>query len=114
MLAPVQDSSVVVSQGILVKVALDNGQVVGYDATNYYYYPVHDLPVRRFSAAALRRVVNPAFHVRMVREVIALDKSNQYQPAVAFYGTGNGETYCVYINANTGREMAIDQLTSHH
>lgn len=114
VLAPVRDSSVVVSQGILVKVALDNGQVVGYDATNYYYYPVRDLPVRRYSADTLRRAVNPAFRVRMVREVIALDKSNQYQPAVAFYGTGNGETYCVYINANTGREMAIEQLTSHH
>jgi spore germination protein len=105
------DGSLVISQGTAVKIGLDNGDVIGYDANNYYYYPVRDVPKRNFTAAELRKKLNPAFQVGMERSVLALDEHQHYQPAVAFYGTANDETFCVYMNANTGKEMKIEQLT---
>ncbi len=105
------DGSIVISQGTAVKVALDNGDVIGFDANNYYYYPVKDVPARKYTEAQLRQKLNPAFEVGMARRVLVLDDHRRYQPAVAFYGTANGETFCVYMNANTGKELKIEQLT---
>jgi spore germination protein len=111
--APLRQGIPVVSQSIVVKVALSDGVVMGYDGTNYYYHPLKQLPSRIYSADQLRKKLNPAFQVRMQSPVIVLDEHNQYQPAVAFYGTSNKETYCVYMNAHTGQELTIDQLTNH-
>ena len=102
-----------ISRGIMVKVALDNGQIMAYDGSNYFYYPVKTIPERRFSVRQLQAKLNPSFRVGMSQEAIALDKRTQYEPVVAFYGTANRETYCVYMNANTGKEMEIEQLTLH-
>lgn len=113
VLAPLYQGVPNLSQGIMLDVALDNGQVLTYDASNYFYYPVQNVAVRKYSVAALQAKLNPAFRVRMTQSVIALDESNHYQPAVVFYGTSNRETYRIYMNANTGKELAIDQLTLH-
>ncbi|MCF8563719.1 germination protein YpeB [Alicyclobacillus tolerans] len=111
--APLYDNVPNLSQGIVVKVALDSGQVISYDGSNYYYYPVRNLPARKYTAAQLKGKLNPAMQVRMSQDVICLDENNHYQPAVAFYGTSNKETYRVFVNANTGKEMTIEQLTNH-
>ncbi|MCL6442703.1 MAG: germination protein YpeB [Alicyclobacillus sp.] len=108
---PVRQNRSVPGQSISVKVALDNGQVIGYDANNYYHYPVATVPGVRYSDAALRKRLNPSLHVRQVKDLLILDRQDHYQPATAFYGTANGETYCVYMNAHTGKEMDIEQLT---
>lgn len=113
VLAPLYQGIPNISQGLMVKVALDNGNPIAFDASNYFYYPVKNLPPRKYSAQELQSRLNPALRVRMSREVIALDDQDHYQPAVAFYGTSNKETYCVYVNANTGRELDTDQLTFH-
>ncbi|MCL6547606.1 MAG: germination protein YpeB [Alicyclobacillus sp.] len=109
--APLWNGVPVVSQPVSVRVALDNGQVIGYDGSKFFYYPVRNVPERRFSVAQLRDRLNPDFRVRMEKTVVVLDGDNRYQPAVAFYGTNNGETYCIYMNAHTGREIEIERLT---
>jgi spore germination protein len=111
--APLHQGIPVTSQSLVVKIALSDGVVMGYDGTNYYYHPLKSLPSRIYSTEQLRKKLNPAFLVRMQNPVIVLDEQNHYQPAVAFYGTNNKETYCVYMNAHTGKEITIEQLTSH-
>lgn len=105
------DGSLVVGQGMLVKVSLDNGSVIALDANNYYFYPVKQVPARNYTADQLRKKLSPTFEVGMERKVLVLDEHQKYQPAVAFYGTSNDETYCVYMNANTGKEISIEQLS---
>ncbi|MBX5437539.1 MAG: germination protein YpeB [Alicyclobacillaceae bacterium] len=109
--APLYDGVPVVSQPLSVRVGLDNGHVIGYDSSQYFYYPIRSLPSRRFTVAQLRDRLSPDFRVRMEKPVVVLDGDNQYQPAVAFYGTNNDQTYCVYMNAHTGREIEIERLT---
>ncbi|WP_067933647.1 PepSY1/2 domain-containing protein [Alicyclobacillus kakegawensis] len=113
MFAPVYQGAAVMSQTLSVKVALDKGGIIGYDGSNYFYYPVTHVPSRVYTASQLQKRLHPAFQVRMERECIVRDKNGDYQPAVAFYGVENGETYRVYMNAHNGREMAIEQLTHH-
>jgi len=111
--APVYQGATVSSQGIAVTVSMPNQQIVGFDANNDYYHPIGQLPPRRFSIATLRAKLNATFKLGETKEVIVTDEQNGYQPAVAFYGVSNRETYCIYMNANTGREMYIEQLTQH-
>lgn len=111
--APNRNGAVIQSQGIALTVSMLNHQIVGFDANNYYFHPAKDIPRRNYSVEQLRRKLNPAFTVGETKEVIVTDERNGYQPAVAFYGVANHETYCVYMNANTGREMYIEQLTQH-
>jgi spore germination protein len=111
--APLYQGVPVMSQTISVKVALDRGGIIGYDASNYYYYPVNDVPSRVYSADQLQKRLHSSFDVRMRRDAIVMDKNGDYQPAVVFYGIENGETYRVFMNAHTGQEIDIEQLTKH-
>lgn len=108
---PLYQGVPVTSQGIVVKMSLPDGVVLGYDGTNYFYHPITNLPSRNYSVAQLTKKLNPAFLVQQAKPVIVLDDNQNYQPAVAFYGVSNNETYCVYLNAHTGHEISILQVT---
>ncbi|WP_029420280.1 PepSY1/2 domain-containing protein [Alicyclobacillus macrosporangiidus] len=108
---PVRDGAQVVTQGIMVKTDLHSGNVIGYDGTNYFMHPVQGLAPRRLNANQLRKVLSPDLHVQMQRDVILEDPDKHWVPAVAFYGTSNDETYVVYVNANTGKEIEVEQLS---
>lgn len=102
-----------IDQTVTVQVALDNGQVVGFDRTSVEPTGAANIPARKMTAQQLRTKLNPGFRVREEHQVIATDAQGHPQPAVAFYGTSHGETYCILMNANTGKELRITQLTSH-
>ncbi|MCL6592742.1 MAG: germination protein YpeB [Alicyclobacillus sp.] len=108
---PVRNGAQVISQTIAVKVDLHTGQIIGYDGSNYYLHPVTQLPARQFTTAQLQQRLNPALHVEMAKEVVLEDADQHWVPAVAFYGTANDETYCVYMNAVNGQEIEIDRLS---
>jgi spore germination protein len=109
--APVRDGAQVVTQSIMVKTDLHSGGVIGYDGTNYFMHPVQNLAPRRLSANQLRKVLSPDLHVQMHRDVILEDPDKRWVPAVAYYGTSDDETYVVYVNANTGKEIEVEQLS---
>lgn len=111
--APSTHGIPVIDEPIVVHVGLDHGTVLGYQGTAYDQVSLRGVLPRRFSSAALRAKLNPAFHVQETREVVALDNQHQPQPAVAFYGTNHGETYRVVVNAHSGVEMKVTQLTDH-
>lgn len=101
----------VVNQQVNVSVALDNRQMIGYDGSKYILSPVRNLPSRVFTIQSLQQRLNDGLTVRSARPVIVLDKTIHYQPAAEFVGTSGGETYRVYVNAHTGHEIDIEQLT---
>lgn len=109
--SPLRTGVVVLGQSIAVHVNLGNAQVIAYDGSNFYDYPVHNLPARKYTSDQLQKYLNASFHVEMKKDVDILDDTKHYVPAVAFYGTSDGETYCIYINAVNGREVTMDQLS---
>ncbi|MCL6515589.1 PepSY1/2 domain-containing protein [Alicyclobacillus sp.] len=108
---PVRNGAQVVTQSVMVKTDLHTGNIIGYDGTNFFMHPVQNLAPRRFDAAQLRKVLSPSLKVQMQRDVILEDPDKRWVPAVAFYGTANDETYVVYINASTGKEIEVEQLS---
>jgi spore germination protein len=109
--SPIRNGAVVVGQTVTVHVNLAKDKVEGFDADNFYDYPVKSVPARTFSQSDLQKRLNPSFHVEMKKDVLVLDDAKEYVPAVAFYGTSNSETYCIYMNAATGKEVHTDQLS---
>ncbi|WDL97123.1 PepSY1/2 domain-containing protein [Alicyclobacillus sp. ALC3] len=103
----------VLDQPMVVQVALDRGDVIGYSGGAFEKNRFQALPSRQYSVSQLQHRLSSQFVVAESRQVIALDSSERPQPAVAFYGTSQRETYCVVVNAHTGKEMRITQLTNH-
>lgn len=112
ILAPTRRSVPVLSQSVNLSMALDSGQVIGYNAVRLYQNPLTTIPPRRkFTTAQLQHRLNPTLNVKMSVNALALDEHHQYQPISVFYGLAHDRTFRVYMNANTGREMDVERLT---
>lgn len=102
----------VMSQAIAFKVSLTSGKVIQYDASQYYDYPLNNLPQRKFSTSQLEQKLNKDFLIKQKWPAIVLDDQHHYQPVSVFDGVVHNETYRVFVNAATGREMHVDLLST--
>lgn len=97
---------------VKVRIALDNGEVVGVDARSY----VMSHRERGGLTPAVTReqaqaAVNPALAVEEVRlALIPTEAGDGEVLAWEFRGTLGEETYLVYVNAHTGLEERILQM----
>ncbi|NLY55305.1 MAG: germination protein YpeB [Firmicutes bacterium] len=96
---------------IKVKVSLDNGEIIGFDATQYYMnHQQRRLPEPKISAEEAKRLVNPRLQVENVRLALiplpTLAEVLCWEVRCKF----NEETYLVYLEAQTGEEEQILQV----
>ncbi|MEA4961912.1 germination protein YpeB [Lutispora sp.] len=91
-----------------VKLALDNGDIVGFDA--YPYLMAHHqrtIPKPAITEAQARAKVSSKVQVNRVRLVIIPMPGDQEQLCYEFKGIYNGADYFIYINAQNGNEENI-------
>ncbi|WP_374713135.1 germination protein YpeB [Symbiobacterium terraclitae] len=95
-----------------VKVALDNGEVLGLDARQYLtHHRPRTLPAPRITAEEARARLNPALQVTRVQLALIPDAAGTGERLTyEFQGTMDDGIYLVYINAETGAEEQILQL----
>lgn len=100
--------AIVYPDQVKVKVALDNGEIVGWDATSYLTNH-HDrsLPSPRLGEAAARARVNPDLEVRRGRLCVIPTDGGREVLAWEFASQVNGDRFLVYINALNGAEEQI-------
>ncbi|MBO8126060.1 MAG: germination protein YpeB [Firmicutes bacterium] len=106
-----EDGVVVYPDQVKVKVALDNGEVIGFDAFQYYMaHRDRDFPEPKITAEEARRMVNPRLQVEKV--TLALIPLPTLAEVLCWEvkSTLNGETYLVYLNAETGEEEQVLQV----
>lgn len=107
--AATQDGAVLYPDLIKVGVALDNGEIVSYDAKGYLMnHTQRTLPQARLTEAEARAVLSP----RLAPEsqsmaVIPTDGLNEVYCYEYFCKGEEGEQVLVYINAETGMEEDI-------
>lgn len=95
---------------VRVKVALDNGQILGFDSRNYYTYHCKDaLPKPKLSEADARRKVNSNLKINRVRLVVLLSDSFEEVLAYEVFAKLGKENIYVYVNALTGAEERIER-----
>jgi len=106
--APVQNNVRIYPDIVKVKVALDNGDIVGFDATSYYMSHVNrTIGKPKLTEVEAQRKVSKNLKVDSSRLcIIPLDGGKEVL-AYEFKGTYGGDTFYVYINAENGTEEKI-------
>lgn len=95
---------------VKVKVALDNGEIVGLDAGAYYLnHHDRDIPEVTVEIEEAREVANGDMSIESERLAL-IPKGENEALCYEFKGMFNDEQYIVYVNAQTGREEQILQL----
>lgn len=111
--AYVQDGIVVYPDLIKVTVALDNGDIIGYEAMGYLMsHHTRKLPAPVLTEADARARLNPALEVGDGRLALIPLETLEEVLAWEFPARLDGESYLLYINALTGNEERILKLLS--
>ncbi|EXX91391.1 sporulation protein [Paenibacillus darwinianus] len=107
--ASVQDGVVIYPEKLTVKVALDNGQVVGLQAADFVYEQhARKLPKPGISEAEARKLLNPSFKMAGMRLALIENELREEVLCYEFRGRINGGDYRIFVNADTGIEEKIE------
>jgi spore germination protein len=98
-------------ESIKVKVALDNGDIMGISAAEYlktHHNRTLGKPV--LSLAQARAKVNPNFKVMENHLALIVNELNEEVLCYEFLGIMGDETYRIFINATNGIEEQVEKL----
>lgn len=96
---------------IEVKVALDDGEILGLSAQNYFMnHKKRDIPKPKITENDAREKVNP--NVKIQEKFLAVIDNELGNEVLTyeFLGTMGGKTYRIFINALDGTEERIEKL----
>lgn len=111
VLVPLQDDVVLYPDQVKVEVALDNGQVVGYEALGFLMaHHKRELPEPKVTRDEARKLVNEKFKVQAVNLAVIPLRSGKEVLAWELRGAYGGDTFFIYINALNGNEEQIFQI----
>lgn len=107
--AATQGGVILYPDQIKVSVALDNGQVMGFDATGYWMsHRARQLPEPRLTAARAREKLSPRLQdVTPGRLALIPRTVDQEVLTYEFQGRLDNDVYLVYIDAVTGEEEKV-------
>ncbi|SHN68807.1 PepSY1/2 domain-containing protein [Desulfitobacterium chlororespirans] len=93
-----------------ITVALDNGQIIGYDSTPYYAYHQKRNFTKKLTMEQARAKLRQGFQIKETRTAVIPVMGNKEVMAYEFRGVYKDEEYLVYINAETGIEERIQRI----
>jgi spore germination protein len=111
--ARIQDKVTIYPEKLTVKVALNDGEIVGFQAADYILeHKVHKWNKPKLNLEQAKKELDPKF--KLTSELLALIKndSNEEVLCYEFIGKINGNSYKIYINAQNGYEENIEVLRS--
>lgn len=107
-----QNGVLIYPDKLTVKVALDNGETVGLQASDYVYeHHERKLPKPAIGKAEAQKALNPDFKV--TKEQLAVIDGEMGEEVLCYEYTGsiNGSLYRIYINSETGLEETIEVMS---
>lgn len=106
-----QNDVVCYSDLIKVKVALDDGEIVGMEAKGYIMnHHTRDIRAPRLTKQEARGYVSSHLSIDSTNMAIIPKDSKREVLCYEFKGTSNNRNFIVYINADTGREEDVQIL----
>ncbi len=96
---------------VTVRVALDNGETVGFQATDHVFATKLLTPGKpKIGKEQAVKALNPEFRVQNYSLAIIKNDVDEQVLCHEFIGKINGSAYRIYINADTGIEESIEQI----
>ncbi|MGG4494533.1 germination protein YpeB [Brevibacillus reuszeri] len=109
---PVQDGVRIYPDSVIVEVALDNGEVTAFNATEYLFnHKKRLLSEPKLTKEEARKRVNPS--VKVTSERLALIEGKNDGKEVLTWelsGSFEGNAYSIYVNASTGDEEEVVKM----
>lgn len=106
-----QDDIRIYPDSIKIKVALDNGNVVGFSAGNYLKSNrIRNLQKPAISLEDARSDINPQVNVMENRLAVIENDLGKEVLCYEFLGTLGDDTYRIFINAENGHEELVEKL----
>lgn len=106
-LAAMQDGVLLYPDLVKVQVRMDTGDVVGLEANNYWMnHTVRDLPAPTLDEAAARARLSDGVHSEPGRLCLIPDNDSETL-CYEFPAERGGESYLIYIDAQTGAEVQL-------
>lgn len=107
-----QDDVRIYSDALEVKVALDDGEVLGLTARDYFMnHRKRDIPKPKLSKDEALDKVNEAVKIEEDYLAIIDDEFGKEVLVYEFIGTMDNDTYRIFVNANNGDEEKVERLT---
>ncbi|MBY0122568.1 germination protein YpeB [Bacillus sp. S/N-304-OC-R1] len=106
-----QDHIRIYPDSIRIKIALDNGGIVGLSATNYLQHN-HKRNIQKpaISLEDARSKINPQLKVMEDRLAVIENDLKEEVLCYEFLGTLGNDTYRIFINADDGHEEMVEKL----
>lgn len=96
---------------LMIKVALDTGDIISFSATDYYRnHRERDLEEPKLSLEEAKENVSVALNVEDQHLAVIEDQAGNEVLTYSFFGTLNNDTYQVFIDANTGDEVFVERM----
>jgi len=96
---------------IKIKVALDNGNIVGFAAEDYLkQHKKRDIPDPVISKAEAQDKISKKVKIMQDGLAVIINDLNQEVLCYEFIGTLDDDTYRIYINAETSTEEKVEKL----
>ncbi|WP_067836581.1 germination protein YpeB [Amphibacillus sediminis] len=106
-----QDDIWVYPDKVMVKVGLDNGDIVGFSATDYYrHHNTREIEEPELTLEEAKDKVNQSLTIEDQHLAIVEDPEGNEVLTYAFFGTLNNDTYRIFIDASTGYEVSVELL----
>ncbi|CEE01892.1 Sporulation protein YpeB [Caldibacillus thermoamylovorans] len=99
-------------ESIMVKVALDDGSIIGFSAEQYLgtNNKHKEIPSAKISEEEARKAINKNVNVMETRLAIINNEVNDEVLCYEFLGTLDNDTYRIYVNAQDGSEEYVEKL----
>ncbi|TQS74430.1 germination protein YpeB [Ornithinibacillus gellani] len=107
-----QDGVRVYSDAIEIKVALDDGEILGMASRNFFMnHTKRDIPNPELSSDEAKDMVNP--NVTIHEEYLSIIDNDLGEEVLTyeFLGTMGNDTYRIFINAMDGREEKVEKVS---
>src|SRR5699024_2422107 len=106
-----QDGVRIYSDAIELKVALDNGDLLGLTARNYFMnHKKRDIPEPELSIDEAKEKVNPDVQINEQYMAVIDNDIGEEVLVYEFLGVLDNETYRIFINAKDGTEEKVEKL----
>ena len=108
----VEKGIVIYPDQIKVKIALDNGEIVGMESQKYLvaHEENRKIPSVKVDQAKARQRVGKNLKITSVRLAIIPTETNKEALCYEFKGSYKGDNFLIYINSQTGYEQRIIQV----
>ncbi len=105
-----EDGVLIYPEKITVRSAMDNGDVIGFQASDFVYehQMKRQIPQPKMSLAEAEKVLNPEFKVLYHRKALIKNDRSEDVLCYEFGGRINGSQYRIYINSDTGLEETVE------